>query len=59
MTDYVLEVARLKAMYNPFEDIPQGCVFIVNVGANTRHRQQSPLFDDGTFEFVPHSQRQR
>ena len=53
MTDYVLEVARLKAMYNPFEEVPQGRVFIINVGANTSHRQQSPLFDDGTFEFVP------
>ena len=53
VTDYLLEVARLKAMYNPYKDIPQGRVFIINVGANTRHRQQSPLFDDGTFEFVP------
>ena len=46
-------VARLKAMYNPFEDIPQGRVFIINAGANTSHRHQSPLYDDGTFEFVP------
>ena len=53
VTDYVLEVARLKAMYNPFEDIPQGRVFIINAGANTSHRHQSPLYDDGTFEFVP------
>ncbi len=51
--DYLLEVARLKAKYNPFEDIPKGRVFIINVGANTSHPQQSPLFDDGTFEFVP------
>ena len=53
VTDYLLEVARLKARYNPFEEVPQGRVFIINVGANTSHRQQSPLFDDGTFEFVP------
>ena len=53
VTDYLLEVARLKARYNPFEAVPQGRVFIINVGANTSHRQQSPLFDDGTFEFVP------
>ena len=53
VTDYLLEVARLKAKYNPFEDVPQGRVFIINVGANTGHRQQSPLFNDGTFEFVP------
>ena len=53
MTDYLLEVAQLKARYNPFEEVPQGRVFIINVGANTAHRQQSPLFDDGTFEFVP------
>ena len=53
VTDYVLEVARLKAMYNPFEDIPPGRVFIINAGANTAHRHQSPLYDDGTFEFVP------
>lgn len=53
VTDYLLEVARLKAKYNPFEEVPQGRVFIINVGANTSHRQQSPLFDDGTFELVP------
>ncbi len=53
LTDYLLEVARLKAKYNPFEEVPRGRVFIINVGANTTHRQQSPLFDDGTFEFVP------
>ena len=51
--DYLLEVARLKTKYNPFKNIPKGRVFIINVGANTSHRQQSPLFDDGTFEFVP------
>ncbi len=51
--DYLLEVARLKARYNPFKDIPQGRVFIINVGANTSHLQQSPLFDNETFEFVP------
>ena len=51
--DYLLEVARLKAKYNPFKDIPKGHIFIINVGANTSHRQQSPLFDDGTFEFIP------
>ena len=53
VTDYLLEVARLKAKYNPFEEVPRGRVFIINVGANTSHRQQSPLFDNGTFEFVP------
>ena len=53
MADYLLEVARLKAKYNPFEDIPKGRIFIINVGANTSHQQQSPLFDDGTFEFMP------
>jgi len=51
--DYLLEVARLKAKYNPFEDIPQGRIFIINVGANTSHPQQSPLFHDTTFEFMP------
>lgn len=51
--DYLLEVARLKAQYNPFEDIPQGRIFIINVGANTSHPQQSPLFHDTTFEFMP------
>lgn len=31
-------------------------VFLINVGANTAHRAQarSPLFDDGSFEFVPY-----
>ena len=51
--DYLLEVTRLKAKYNPFKDIPKGRIFIINVGANTSHPQQSPLFDDGTFEFMP------
>ena len=52
-TDYQLEVARLKAKTNPFKSVPQGRIFIINVGANSGHRQQSPLFDDGRFEFVP------
>jgi len=52
-TDYLLDVARLKARYNPFTSVPPGRIFIINVGANTKHRQQSPLFDDGSFEFVP------
>ena len=52
-TDYQLEVARLKAKTNPFQSVPQGRIFIINVGANTDHLQQSPLFDDGRFEFVP------
>jgi hypothetical protein len=53
--DYLREVARLKAEYNPFEsrEIPLGHIFIINVGANTSHKPQSPLFDDGRFEFVP------
>ena len=51
--NYLIEVARLKAQYNPFEDIPQGRIFIINVGANTSHPQQSPLFHDTTFEFMP------
>ena len=52
-TDYLWEVARLKAMTNPFEDVPTGRIFIINVGANTEHRQQSPLFENRKFEFVP------
>ncbi len=52
-TDYLLEVARLKAESNPFNSVPSGRIFIINVGANKKHRQQSPLFDDGRFEFVP------
>ncbi len=51
--DYLFEVARLKAETNPFEVSPAGRIFIINVGANTDHRQQSPLFEDGSFEFVP------
>ena len=53
MDDYLLEVARLKAEYNPFKNIPKGRIFIINVGANTSQPQQSPQFDDGTFEFMP------
>ena len=52
-TDYLREVARLKAKTNPFEDVPTGRIFIINVGANTEHRQQSPLFENRKFEFVP------
>jgi hypothetical protein len=51
--DYLREVARLKAEHNPFEQIPPGRIFIINVGANTRSPLQSPLFDDGRFELVP------
>ena len=28
--NYLLDVARLKAMYNPFEEVPQGRIFIIN-----------------------------
>ena len=27
-------------------------IFLANVGANSSHRFLSPLFDDGTFEFI-------
>jgi hypothetical protein len=50
---YLREVARLKAEYNPFEQVPTGHIFIINVGANISSPLQSPLFDDGRFEFVP------
>lgn len=30
-----------------------GRIFLANVGANASHRFSSPLFPDGTFEFVP------
>jgi len=51
--DYLHEVARLKADHNPFEQIPTGRIFVINVGANTSSKLQSPLFDDGRFEFIP------
>lgn len=51
--DYLHEVARLKAEYNPFQQVPTGRIFVINVGANTSSPLQSPLFDDGRFEFVP------
>ena len=31
-TDYLLEVARLKAESNPFKSVPSGRIFIINVG---------------------------
>jgi len=43
----------LKAKRNPHKKIPSGRIFIINVGVNTEHRQQSPLYEDGTSEFVP------
>lgn len=51
--DYLREIARLKSQCNPYDNVPSGRIFIINVGANTQHRQQSPLYEDGTFEFVP------
>jgi len=51
--DFLYEVARLKSEYNPFDGIPRGRIFIINVGANTSSPLQSPLFDDGRFEFAP------
>jgi hypothetical protein len=51
--DYLREVARLKAEYNPFEEAPTGRIFIINIGANVSSPLQSPLFDDGRFELVP------
>lgn len=53
VTDYLKEVAQLKARYNPYDTVPPGRIFIINVGANSEHPQQSPLFEDRTFEFVP------
>ena len=50
---YLREVACLKAEYNPFDSVPRGRVFIINVGANTASPLQSPVFEDGTFEFMP------
>jgi hypothetical protein len=51
--DFLYETARLKSEYNPFDSIPNGRIFIVNVGANTTSPLQSPVFDNGRFEFVP------
>ena len=51
--DFLYEATRLKSEYNPFDSIPSGRVFIINVGANTTSPLQSPVFDDGRFEFVP------
>jgi hypothetical protein len=51
--DFLYEAARLKSEYNPFDSIPNGRIFIINVGANTTSPLQSPAFDDGRFEFVP------
>lgn len=53
---FLREVSRLKAEYNPYETVPSGRVFIINVGANTASSLQSPTFNDGTFEFMPISE---
>jgi hypothetical protein len=50
--NYLREVARLKANHNPFGQIPTGRIFIINVGSNASSPLQSPLFDDGRFEFI-------
>ena len=50
---FLHEAARLKSEYNPFDSIPDGRIFIINVGANTSHALQSPAFEDGRFEFAP------
>ena len=55
--DFLYETARLKSEHNPFDSIPpSGRIFIINVGANTTSPLQSPVFDDGRFEFVPISE---
>jgi hypothetical protein len=51
--DYLREVSLLKARYNPYSATPAGRIFIINVGANTASRWQSPLLADGRFEFMP------
>ena len=51
--DFLYETARLKSEYNPFKEIPNGRIFIINVGANTSSQVQSPAFEDGRFEFIP------
>ena len=28
-------------------------IYLANVGANTSHRFASPIFEDGSFEFLP------
>ena len=53
----------------PTPDAAKPSVFLANVGANSSHRFLSPLFDDGSFEFItipeeplaagPHSVRYR
>jgi hypothetical protein len=50
---YLYEASRLKAEYNPYSTVPSGRIFVINVGANITSPLQSPLFDDGRFEFVP------
>lgn len=53
LDSFLHEAAYLKSQYNPFDSIPKGKIFIINVGANTASPLQSPAFSDGTFEFTP------
>ena len=40
--------------YSPTEqDRLSGRIFLANVGANASHRFSSPIFQDGSFEFLP------
>ena len=53
-SEYIMEVKKLSNKLVKDFQIPLGRIFIVNVGVNARHYPlQSPIFADGSFEFVP------
>jgi len=53
-SQYVSEVRNLLRQLTQKFQVPKGRIFIVNVGVNASHYPlQSPIFADGSFEFVP------
>jgi len=53
-SDYVTEGKRLSDQIVRDFQAPRGRIFIVNVGVNASHYPlQSPMFADGSFEFIP------
>lgn len=52
--EYIAEVKKLSGQLVKDFQVPTGRIFIVNVGVNASHYPlQSPIFADGSFEFVP------
>jgi len=53
-SEYITEVKKLSHKLLKNFQVPMGRIFIVNVGVNVSdYPLQSPIFADGSFEFIP------